>query len=124
MSENGQSTDDPPEYAHHQEALMPTIGGGRQDPSPPLSDYGAFGLRLMLSIPGLVSRPVGSCDVTMSSSQHDEVELSFGGPDGPVTLKGNLREIYRLVVGLELALRDFVVEPAPPDRETAEPDRW
>ncbi len=64
----------------------------------------------ILSIPGLMSRPVATCEVARLDSPEGNVEVTFHGPEGPVMLTGTLGDVYRLVVALELSLRDFVVE--------------
>ncbi len=63
----------------------------------------------VVSIPGLVSRPIDTFDVVELEAPEDEVELTFHGPDGPVILTGNTNDLYRLVVSVELALREFVI---------------
>lgn len=65
---------------------------------------------LVLSIAGLVERPISSCEVVKPDPESDVLELTFTGPEGPVVLRGDTSAIYQLILGVELAVRDYVVE--------------
>lgn len=63
----------------------------------------------VVSIPGLVARPIDTFDIMKLDTPDDEIELTFHGPEGPVIVTGDTKDVYRLVVSVELALRDFVI---------------
>ena len=61
-----------------------------------------------LSFPGLLSRSIEGCYVSVVDNSINNVEVTLAGPEGCVTLSGPTRTVHAMVTELDRQLFDLI----------------